>query len=135
MHEWALADAIVNSSLKLAKDKGLPKVNEIFIRIGEVNNIDIDAFNFALSEIMKGTILENSKIIFNEIQANLKCNNCGFIFNYKNEFDKLSEDEKESIHFIPETVHIYIRCPNCGSVDFDFIEGRGIFLEDIKWIF
>lgn len=132
MHEWALADAIVDSSLRLAKEKSLKKVNEIFIRIGEVNNIDLDAFNFALSEIMKGTILENSKITFDVIEATLKCNNCGYIFNYKNEFDKLSPDEKESIHFIPETVHIYIRCPNCKSIDFDFIEGRGIFLEDIK---
>ncbi len=132
MHEWALADAIVNSSLELAKDKCLKKVNEILIRIGEVNSIDLDAFKFALSEIMKDTILENSKIVFNEIKAILKCNNCGFIFNYKDEFMKLSFDEKEAIHFIPETVHIYLRCPNCGSVDFDFIEGRGIYLEDIK---
>jgi len=132
MHEWALADAIVNSSLKLAKDKGIQKVNEILIRIGEVNSIDLDAFSFALSEIMKGTILENSKITYKEIEATLKCNNCGFIFKYKNEFNKLTSDEKESIHFIPETVHIYLRCPNCGSIDFDFIEGRGIYLEDIK---
>lgn len=132
MHEWALADAIVNSSLKLSKEKGLNKVNEILIRIGEVNSIDLDAFNFAISEIIKGTILENAKIIFNEIKANLKCNNCGFIFSYEDEFHKLSLDEKEAIHFIPETIHIYLRCPNCKSVDFDFVEGRGIYLEDIR---
>lgn len=132
MHEWALADAIVYSGVKLASEKGLKKVNEIIVRVGEVNSIDLDAFNFAIKEIMKDTILKDSKVTFKEIEATLKCNNCGYKFKYKDQFEKLSQDEKEAIHFIPETIHIYIRCPNCGSIDFDFEDGRGIFLEDIK---
>jgi hydrogenase nickel incorporation protein HypA/HybF len=38
----------------------------------------------------------------------------------------LDEDETEAIHFMPEIAHIYIRCPQCKSPDFDIIQGRGV---------
>ncbi len=40
----------------------------------------------------------------------------------------------ESIHFIPEVAHTYIKCPKCGSPDFEIIKGRGIWLEKIKGV-
>ncbi len=131
MHEWALAEAIVDSSLKLLKKKNLEKVNEIFIKVGELQNIDIEVLDFAIKEISKGTSIENSKINYEIDDAILKCNNCGKSWYYKESFSKLSDEEKEAIHFIPETIHIFIHCPNCSSVDFDIEKGRGVYLEDL----
>lgn len=132
MHEWALAEAVVDSSLKLIKEKRLEKVNEIYIKIGELQNIDVEIFDFAFKELIKKTELENLKIIYITEEAILKCNICGNKWKFKESFNKLNEDEKEAIHFIPETLHIYIKCPNCSSFDFEIISGRGVFLEDIK---
>ncbi|MBC7194276.1 MAG: hydrogenase nickel incorporation protein HypA [Caldisericia bacterium] len=131
MHEWALAEAIVDSSLKLLQSKGKEKVDNIFIKVGELQNIDLEVFDFAIKELIKGTPIENSKINYETEEAILKCNNCGTKWKFKDSFSKLNDDEKEAIHFIPETLHIYIRCPNCSSVDFDIEIGRGIYLEDI----
>lgn len=131
MHEWALAEAIVDSSLKLLQSKGKEKVDNIFIKVGELQNIDLEVFDFAIKELIKGTPLENLKINYETEEAILKCNNCGTKWKFKDSFSKLNDDEKEAIHFIPETLHIYIRCPNCSSVDFDIEIGRGIYLEDI----
>lgn len=132
MHEWALAEAVVESSLKLLKKRDLKKVNEIYIKVGELQNIDIEIFDFALKELIKDSELENSKIIYINDEALLKCNVCGTLWKFKDSFDKLSEEEKEAIHFVPETLHIYIKCPNCLSFDFEIVSGRGVFLEDIK---
>lgn len=132
MHEWALAEAVVESSLNLIKEKRLEKINEIFIKVGELQNIDIEIFDFAFKELIKNTKLENSKIVYVTEEAILKCNICGNEWKFKESFNKLNEDEKEAIHFIPETLHIYIKCPKCLSFDFEIVSGRGVFLEDIK---
>lgn len=132
MHEWALAEAVVESVFKLKKEKNLESVNEIFVKVGELQNIDIEIFDFALKELLRQSKLENSKIIYENQEAILKCNFCGIQWKFKDSFEKLSDEEKESIHFIPETLHLYINCPNCSSFDFNIVLGRGVFLEDIK---
>ena len=42
------------------------------------------------------------------------------------------EDVREAIHFVPEIAHTYIKCPKCGSPDFEVVQGRGVWLESIK---
>ena len=44
----------------------------------------------------------------------------------------LSEEQSEAIHFIPEVAHVYIRCPECESPDFEFVKGRGVWIESIE---
>jgi hydrogenase nickel incorporation protein HypA/HybF len=46
----------------------------------------------------------------------------------------VSEDTAEAIHFVPEVAHTYIKCPSCGSPDFEIVEGRGVWLENIKGV-
>lgn len=132
MHEWALADAIVESSLKLIDEKKLNKVKEIYIKVGELQNIDLEIFDFAFKELIKDTKLKDSIVNYIKEDAILKCLRCGNEWMFKESFNKLKEDEKEAIHFIPETLHIYIKCPKCSSGDFEIKSGRGVHLEDIK---
>ncbi len=131
MHEWALAQAVIKSTIALSDEKGIKSVGKIILLIGELQNIDMEIFDFALKELSKGTVLENTPITYKKEEAVLTCNRCGYTWPYDESFTKLSEEEKEAIHFIPETLHIYIHCPECGSVDFDVKKGRGIFIEDV----
>jgi Zn finger protein HypA/HybF involved in hydrogenase expression len=41
-------------------------------------------------------------------------------------------DELEAMHFIPELSHAFVRCPGCGSPDFDILAGRGVTLERVE---
>jgi len=36
MHEWALADAVVTTALKVAENEGLKEISEIIVKIGEL---------------------------------------------------------------------------------------------------
>jgi len=132
MHEWALAETIIKTSINLTQEKNLSRVKEVYLKIGEIQQIDLEVFDFALKELSKGTILENAKFNFEMFPALLHCNSCGYQWSYKDSLDKLSGEEKEAIHFIPETIHVYIHCPKCGSPDFDIKEGRGVWIKDIK---
>jgi hydrogenase nickel incorporation protein HypA/HybF len=44
----------------------------------------------------------------------------------------IEDDIKEAIHFLPEAVHAYISCPNCGSFDFEIVGGRGVYIRRIE---
>ncbi|MCK4635081.1 MAG: hydrogenase nickel incorporation protein HypA, partial [Candidatus Aenigmarchaeota archaeon] len=102
---------------------------EITVALGELQQIDEEVFDFALKEIMNamGIIF---KIKLKRKKSLLKCNICSEMWSFEPE--KLDEQEKESIHFIPEVAHNYIKCPKCGSPDFKIISGRGVWLDSIK---
>jgi hydrogenase nickel incorporation protein HypA/HybF len=131
MHEWALAEAIISSVSQIAETEGLKEVKEVRIKVGELQQVEIDILEFALSEL-KMDKLKNAKFIVETVKAELRCRACGhkWVFN-KNELD---EEKTEAIHFVPETVHAYIKCPRCGSPDFEILQGRGVWLESVRGV-
>ena len=42
------------------------------------------------------------------------------------------EQEREAIHFLPESAHAYLRCPGCGGPDFVLAAGRGVSIEAVE---
>ena len=96
------------------------------IALGELQNVDWDVFRFALENIAKMEGFEIKRIELVERKARFRCNRCGHEWGL-DELD-LSEEEREAIHFVPEAVHAYVRCPKCGSRDFTVTEGRGVEL-------
>ncbi len=131
MHEWALAEAVIAAALEIAEKEGLKEISEINIRIGELQQIEEDIFEFALSNL-KSDKLKNAKIVVNTAKAEFRCRICGTKWFF--EKNKVSEDTAEAIHFVPEVAHTYIKCPSCGSPDFEIVEGRGVWLENIKGV-
>lgn len=118
MHEFALAKAARDTILQRYRDKKRVKVY-----IGELNQIDLGIFKDILVSEIEGTGVD---VDFDEIPAKMRCNICSTEWLYRDV--KLTEEERESIHFIPETIHIFVKCPNCGSNDFSIVEGRGIYV-------
>ena len=131
MHEWALAEAVITAALEIAEKEGLKEISEINIRIGELQQIEADIFEFALSQL-KSDKLKNAKILINTAKAEFRCRICGTKWFF--EKNNVNEDTAEAIHFIPEVAHTYIKCPNCRSPDFEIVEGRGVWLENIKGV-
>lgn len=131
MHEWALAESVVKTILKIIEGKRIEKVTEVKIRIGEMQQVEHEIFRTALSQL-KPVELKDTKFIVEVAKTRLKCRVCDFKWFFQKE--ELGEDMLESIHFIPEVSHAYVRCPRCGSPDFEIIEGRGIWIESIRGV-
>lgn len=132
MHEWALAEGVVSTATKVAKENNASNILEIRIKMGQLQQVDREVFEFALKEISKDTMAENSQIEIEKENAILECRTCGENWNYEDAKEKLSEDEEESIHFVPDLAHTYIRCPNCGSPDFKVEKGRGVWIDSVE---
>ncbi|MEM2440377.1 MAG: hydrogenase nickel incorporation protein HypA [Candidatus Bathyarchaeia archaeon] len=131
MHEWALAEAIISSAVKIAEKEKLVKVKEVRIKVGELQHVDVKILEFALSELKTGK-LKNAKFVIETVKAKLGCRMCGHLWNFSQ--NRLNDKSKEAVHFVPETIHAYIKCPRCGSPDFKILEGRGVLLESIKGV-
>ncbi|MFX1486425.1 MAG: hydrogenase nickel incorporation protein HypA [Promethearchaeota archaeon] len=134
MHEWALAEAVITTALKVSREKGLEKVSRITVKIGKLQQVELDLFRFAIGEIKKtqGPTLEKADIEIEIEEAVLECRACHKKWLFKESLERLRPDDAEAIHFIPEVAHVYIRCPECNSPDFEVLKGRGVWIASIE---
>jgi hydrogenase nickel incorporation protein HypA/HybF len=129
MHEWALAEAVIATAEQIAEKEGLTQVAEVTVKIGELQQVKRDIFRFALQQL-KPDNFKNAKFHLTTAKTTLKCRNCGNTWAFSKR--KLNKQTAEAIHFVPEVAHTYIKCPKCGSPDFEITQGRGIWLETLK---
>ena len=129
MHEWALAEAVIAAATQIAEKEGVKQVTEVTVKIGELQQIERGIFRFALQQL-KPDSFKTAKFQILTAKTMLQCRVCGNIWSFKK--TKLNKDTVEAIHFVPEVAHTYIKCPKCGSPDFEIAEGRGVWLETVK---
>jgi hydrogenase nickel incorporation protein HypA/HybF len=129
MHEWALAEAILASAKQVAEQEKLKKVTEVTIKVGELQQIEPPILRFALTQL-KPELFKNTKFHILKAKSTLKCRVCATTWQFN--LKKLDRATAEAIHFVPEASHSFIKCPKCGSPDFEIVTGRGVWLEDIK---
>jgi hydrogenase nickel incorporation protein HypA/HybF len=129
MHEWALAEAVLKAACEVAEKEKLVEVTEVNVKVGELQQVEREIFLFALQQL-KPASFKNTRFRITKAKTALKCRNCGNTWTFTKQ--KLDEATKEAIHFIPEVAHTYIKCPRCGSPDFEISSGRGIWLQNVK---
>jgi hydrogenase nickel incorporation protein HypA/HybF len=129
MHEWALAEAILSSAKEIAEKEKLKEVTEVTIRIGELQQVEPQILRFALLQ-MKTDIYKETRFRILKAKSSLKCRVCGTTWQFNPK--KLDKATAEAIHFVPEVAHTFVKCPKCGSPDFEIVNGRGVWLENIK---
>ncbi len=129
MHEWALAEGILATAEQIADQEGLESVSEVTIRVGDLQQVEPLILRFALKQLRAGKLKKATFRIL-KAKSTLKCRVCNAKWQYNTKkFDKVTA---EAIHFVPEVAHSYVKCPKCGSPDFEIASGRGVWLEDLK---
>ena len=124
-----MAEAVLAAASEAADKEDLKQVSEIKVRVGELQGIELEILQFAFSQLKKGRF-KNAKFTTRTIEATFKCRACNSTWTFNK--NKVDEVVAEAIHFIPEVAHTYMKCPKCGSPDFEITEGRGVWLETIK---
>ena len=134
MHEWALAEAVASAAVKVAKKEKIKEITKIKIKIGELQKLDTEIFEFALREISQPAreLLKKATIEIEIEKGVLKCRVCGCDWNFSQAKKGLSDEDSESIHFVPELAHIFVKCPQCKSPDFEVVKGRSIWIDSIE---
>ncbi len=133
MHELALADAVMKAALRAADDAGMDRVEKLVVKVGELQQIEKDLFEFSLTSVLSSQDqrLAGASFQVTEERVRFGCNACGREYS-RDDISLDDSDQGEAIHFIPELSHAFARCPDCGSPDFEILAGRGITLERIE---
>ncbi len=122
MHEAAIALAVVREAEKIAKTlNAKPKLVEVVV--GELQSIDLEV----LGEYIRMNLSETLPGVEYKITTEppvLRCEQCGY--EWRLDMNTLDPDLKEAIHFLPEALHAYVKCPMCGSRDLTVVRGREI---------
>lgn len=134
MHEWALAEGVITTALNASEKEGFKRICKIVISIGQLQQISTDIFEGALREVMPASEprLRGVAIALETVEAVFACRVCATPFTFSDAVAKLTDDDREAIHFIPELAHTFFRCPTCNSADFDVRTGRGVWIERIE---
>lgn len=125
MHEWALAEAIVKYATNICVDRSVLRIS---VALGRLQAVDREVLLFALNSIFE-TMGMSPRIELRDVEARFRCRKCGYSWCYSDL--ALDEGVKEAIHFLPEAVHAFVKCPRCGSHDFEIVEGRGVSVEEV----
>jgi hydrogenase nickel incorporation protein HypA/HybF len=134
LHEFALAEAVITTALREAERAGIESIRRIEVRIGELQRIRSETFEFALQEVApkKEPRLAGTKMELVVEPARFRCRPCSREFTLAETRGPRDEDESEAIHFLPELAHAFLECPGCHSPDFELLEGRGVSIGAIE---
>jgi hydrogenase nickel incorporation protein HypA/HybF len=131
MHEWALAEAVVAAVEKTRRENGGRAVLSVSLRLGELQSVDREAFRAGLDAALGGLPYGPEIFRFLDEAAAFRCRACGRLWPLA-ESPGIGREEREAIHFLPESAYAYLRCPGCGSPDFELAAGRGVSIESVE---
>ena len=117
MHELSMAQGIINAVLETAESNNATEVNEVTIEVGRLAMINPEQLEFILGVLIDNTIMQDAKINFEEIPAEIKCHDCNF------QGETILDD---SDHYAP-----IIKCPECDSLNVETLKGKDIVVKNI----
>jgi len=134
MHEWALAESVVMAALAEAERSGLTRIERIEVSVGQLQQISEDVFLFAVHKVIPDTLapLRDVEVRVTVEPAGFRCRACERGFALDDVATALAPEQAEAVHFIPELAHAFLRCPDCGSPDFEVASGRGVRLVEVS---
>lgn len=113
-----------------ARERG-GKVRSFRVRVGELAQFDLGLIKELLAELSRGTDLEGATAVVQEEKSMVRCESCKSEWLFGDLVGALPDDEKEVIHFLPELLATYCRCPSCSRGYFKILEGRSVRVEEV----
>jgi len=120
VHEFSITTQIVESVLEEAKKHDAKRVDEVHLVIGKLTFLGLEQVRFAYEVLVKGTIMEGSKLYIKEKNGVVRCSSCGYEGDFKYQDDPL-------YHVPTPTLH----CPKCGEV-VNIVGGRECTIKSVK---
>lgn len=120
MHEFSIAQSLLDSALKAAEEQKAEKVLEVDVEVGRILSIPASQLKFAFGVCARGTRAEGATLHVRTIPPRIRCHNCGFQGTLRLRVTH-SHDEP-----------LYLKCPRCGSTETGVLGGESCEIKGIR---
>jgi hydrogenase nickel incorporation protein HypA/HybF len=110
MHELSIVMSIIEIAESEINKAGGGIAEEIELDIGKLSTIEMEAFDFAWQQAIRGTLLEDVKLHVNRIEGKANCPDCNIEFEIENLYDS---------------------CPVCGGYLSQILQGKELKVKTI----
>lgn len=110
MHEMSIVMKFVEIATDYSKKNQAKRVRRVVLQIGELTGAEPRYLEMFYPSVVEGTILEQSELVIETIEASVFCTDCGMTYN-----------PCKAGH----------QCPACGGVSCDVIDGMNMFVKEI----
>lgn len=110
MHEWTIAQSIVELAEEEAAKEKAKTIRRINLEIGTLSGVVPDALKFALEIAVKKTMLQHTLINFSIVSGKAECQSCNFQF---------------------ETNELLALCPKCKMARFKILDGKQLRIKSL----
>lgn len=111
MHEQSIVEPLLALALKKAEEAEAKRIVRIYLVVGVLAGVVESSVDFYFAFLGRNTIAEGAEIMYQRVPAELRCRNCGTVFQFK--------DNK-------------LDCPECSQRKVEIISGREIFLDSME---
>jgi hydrogenase nickel incorporation protein HypA/HybF len=111
LHELSIATRIADIVSKVMDENSATRAGAVTVEIGRLAGVERSSLEFSFEAITRGTRLEGSHLVVEEIMPRAKCRSCGGEY-------QVSLDD--------------FRCKTCGSSEFDVLAGMDVSVRDVE---
>ena len=122
MHEFSVAQSIVDTILQVAEANRATRVLDANLEVGEISLVNMNQLNWYIDMLTAETIARGMKIHVIERPTRIRCTACGY------EGGVRYEEKNPDWHL---RVPVF-ECVECGSPDTVILEGRELRIKDIN---
>ena len=112
MHELSIVSSVVETVMESVEAYPGARVVEVRLRVGALASVVVDSLEFCWGIATEGTALEGSRLVVKTVPVVMHCAGC----NADVELDGVQS----------------FRCPKCGELCFDLLQGRELDIESYE---
>lgn len=90
MHEMSLAEGVLQVLEDSAKANGFTRVNTVWLEIGALAGVEVEAMRFCFDVVVKGTLADGCRLEIVETEGQGCCMACGKTVTIRQRYDACS---------------------------------------------
>jgi len=111
MHEMTLCESILQILESEAGKQGFSRVKTVWLEIGELSSVEIDAMRFSYEVVTRDSLADGSTLEIIRVPGTAWCMQCARSVNIKQRFDA---------------------CPDCGSYQLQVTGGDEMRIKELE---
>ena len=111
MHEMSLTEGVLQILQDNAQSHGYDRVKTVWLEIGELSGVEVEAMRFCFDVVMLGTLADGARLEIIHVPGQAWCTQCNKSVTVQQRFDP---------------------CPDCGGYPLQITDGEQMLIKELE---